>query len=168
MTLLRDDPDFVTAVERAAIAVGEEAAFVEKDYWVTQVLRALAATQDGGFVLKGGTSLSKGYGIINRFSEDVDVLLVREVGQSARTVEDRLRAVTDAVAAQLRLPWAPARDPGLGQHTSRGDWLRYPTADSRGLDLPITPDAVLLETRVGEGQEPSEMATVTTIIGRKV
>ncbi len=96
----------------------------------------------------------------------MDVLLVREVGQSARTVEERLRAVTDAVAAQLGMPWAPARDPGRGQHASRGDWIRYPTVGGRGLDLPITPGAVLLETRVGEGQEPSEMATVTTIIGR--
>lgn len=166
MAFLRDDADFPTAIERAALALGEEAAFVEKDYWVTQVLRALAATQAGGFVLKGGTSLSKGYGIINRFSEDVDILLVREVGQSAKTVEERLRAVTEAVASTLGLPWAEARDPGRGKHASRGDWIRYPTTPGRALNLPITPDAVLLETRVGEGQEPSEMATLTTILGR--
>jgi hypothetical protein len=73
---------------------------------------------------------------------------------------------TEAVAANLDLLWAEARNPGRGQHASRGDWIRYPTAPNRGLELPITRDAVLLETRVGEGQEPSEMATVTTIIGR--
>ena len=49
---------------------------VEKDYWVTRVLRALAT--DGELnkqvIFKGGTSLSKGWKLIDRFSEDVDLL----------------------------------------------------------------------------------------------
>jgi predicted nucleotidyltransferase component of viral defense system len=45
---------------------------VEKDYWITHVLWGLGQ-QEIKFELKGGTSLSKGYGIIDRFSEDVDV-----------------------------------------------------------------------------------------------
>lgn len=45
---------------------------IEKDYWIMHCLYGL--TQQGfDFELKGGTSLSKGYGIINRFSEDVDI-----------------------------------------------------------------------------------------------
>ena len=49
---------------------------VEKDYWVSMVLRAIfslpyAAT----FVFKGGTSLSKGWGLIERFSEDIDLAI---------------------------------------------------------------------------------------------
>lgn len=45
---------------------------VEKDYWVMHCLWGL---QQNGlkFEMKGGTSLSKGWGIINRFSEDIDV-----------------------------------------------------------------------------------------------
>jgi len=45
---------------------------VEKDYWIMHVLYGL---QQGGFEfeLKGGTSLSKGYNIIHRFSEDIDI-----------------------------------------------------------------------------------------------
>jgi predicted transcriptional regulator of viral defense system len=47
-------------------------ALVEKDYWITHCLYGL---QQLGlkFELKGGTSLSKGYGIIHRFSEDIDI-----------------------------------------------------------------------------------------------
>jgi hypothetical protein len=49
-----------------------ESSLVEKDYWIMHVLYGL---QQGGFEfeLKGGTSLSKGYGIIHRFSEDIDI-----------------------------------------------------------------------------------------------
>ncbi len=56
--------------------VGEEHSIdpvlVEKDYWIMHCLYGLQ--QLGmGFELKGGTSLSKGFGIIDRFSEDIDI-----------------------------------------------------------------------------------------------
>ena len=44
---------------------------VEKDYWVMHALWGLQQQHD--FELKGGTSLSKGFNLINRFSEDIDV-----------------------------------------------------------------------------------------------
>ena len=47
-------------------------ALVEKDYWIMHCLYGLAA-QGLSFELKGGTSLSKGFGIIQRFSEDIDI-----------------------------------------------------------------------------------------------
>ncbi len=49
-----------------------ERSLVEKDYWIMHVLYGLQ--QEGfAFELKGGTSLSKGYNIIHRFSEDIDI-----------------------------------------------------------------------------------------------
>ena len=50
-------------------------ALVEKDYWIMHCLYGL---QKLGlrFELKGGTSLSKGYGTIHRFSEDIDIQIV--------------------------------------------------------------------------------------------
>ncbi len=52
---------------------------VEKDYWIMHVLYGL---QQGGFKfeLKGGTSLSKGYQIIHRFSEDIDIRIEPPAG----------------------------------------------------------------------------------------
>lgn len=47
---------------------------VEKDYWVMHCLYGLAA-QNLSFELKGGTSLSKGFDIIHRFSEDIDICI---------------------------------------------------------------------------------------------
>ncbi len=48
------------------------AGLIEKDYWIMHVLHGLTK-QGFSFEMKGGTSLSKGYGIINRFSEDIDI-----------------------------------------------------------------------------------------------
>ena len=45
---------------------------IEKDYWIMHCLFGLQK-MDLNFELKGGTSLSKGFGIINRFSEDIDI-----------------------------------------------------------------------------------------------
>lgn len=52
---------------------------VEKDWWVTMVLKALSDTRHFGLMsFKGGTSLSKGWNLINRFSEDIDIAMRRE------------------------------------------------------------------------------------------
>ena len=69
---VHDHEDFSALVDGAARDVGIDANLVEKDYWVTHTLWAL---QHAGLELwfKGGTSLSKGFGLIQRFSEDIDV-----------------------------------------------------------------------------------------------
>src|ERR1700726_4962264 len=64
---------------------------VEKDFWVCWTLDALFNDLAAGgprLLFKGGTSLSKGYGLIERFSEDIDITVFREdIGQPA-TVEE--------------------------------------------------------------------------------
>jgi len=54
--------------------------FLIKDYWVTEILRNLQNLEfRNAFVFKGGTSLSKAFNLINRFSEDVDLLFINEL-----------------------------------------------------------------------------------------
>jgi Nucleotidyl transferase AbiEii toxin, Type IV TA system len=64
---------------------------IEKDFWVCWTLDALFnGLQAGGprLLFKGGTSLSKAYGLISRFSEDIDITVFRDdIGQAA-TVEE--------------------------------------------------------------------------------
>ena len=51
---------------------------IEKDWWVTMTLKALSRTPYAHLMsFKGGTSLSKGWDLINRFSEDIDIALRR-------------------------------------------------------------------------------------------
>jgi hypothetical protein len=69
---------------------------IEKDFWVCWTLDALFnGLQTGGprLLFKGGTSLSKAYGLISRFSEDIDITVFREdIGQAATV--DELEAVS--------------------------------------------------------------------------
>lgn len=52
---------------------------IEKDWWVTLALKAAFSTScKENMIFKGGTSLSKGYDLIERFSEDVDLAIDRE------------------------------------------------------------------------------------------
>ena len=70
---------------------------IEKDWWVTQVLRVLFAQPYAEHLsFKGGTSLSKAWNLIERFSEDIDIAISREylgfAGELSRTqVSDKLR-----------------------------------------------------------------------------
>jgi predicted nucleotidyltransferase component of viral defense system len=71
---LFEHPDFAQAILRAAehfAAQGFRPAIIEKDYYVTEVLRIVAATAGDQVIFKGGTSLSKGWNLIQRFSEDI-------------------------------------------------------------------------------------------------
>src|ERR1700744_1107205 len=75
----------------AANRLGTPEQDIEKDFWACWTLDALFnGLEPGGprMLLKGGTSLPKGYGLIERFSEDIDITVFREdIGQPA-TVEE--------------------------------------------------------------------------------
>lgn len=93
----------VTAREQAI-----DPGLVEKDYWIMQCLWGL---QQAGFrfELKGGTSLSKGFGLINRFSEDIDILIHPEdnlpVGRNQNKPGQiaARQAFFDRLAGQIRI-----------------------------------------------------------------
>lgn len=69
---LHEHKDFADLIKILAEEKGIEPGLVEKDYWIMHVLFGLKQ-QGFNFELKGGTSLSKGYKIIHRFSEDIDI-----------------------------------------------------------------------------------------------
>lgn len=77
--------------------VGLKSAIIEKDWWVTAVLRALFELSYAQHVsFKGGTSLSKCWGLIERMSEDIDIGITREFlgfeGKLSKTqISDKLR-----------------------------------------------------------------------------
>ena len=75
MSFIHEDPEFEQLLAIVARDAGIPVALIEKDYWVTHTLWALHETGlDVWF--KGGTSLSKGFGIIRRFSEDLDLMIL--------------------------------------------------------------------------------------------
>lgn len=71
---LHNHPQFADLNRIVAEENGIDPALVEKDYWIMHCLYGLQQ-QKFTFQLKGGTSLSKGHQIVNRFSEDIDILI---------------------------------------------------------------------------------------------
>jgi len=70
---LFEHPDFDQVILQAAEHFQLRPGIIEKDYYVTEVLRIIAATAGDKVIFKGGTSLSKGWNLIQRFSEDIDI-----------------------------------------------------------------------------------------------
>ena len=66
--------------EVAGVAMGLSPASIEKDFWVCWILRELFTLPGTGphLTFKGGTSLSKGWKLIERFSEDIDIVIDRD------------------------------------------------------------------------------------------
>lgn len=84
MYLHKDDRELlhdivITVSERS----GLEENIVEKDYYVTLILKELIKRRPD-IVFKGGTSLSKAYHVIDRFSEDIDITFTEHIGESRR------------------------------------------------------------------------------------
>jgi hypothetical protein len=81
---LHNHPQFAELIRIVAQQKGIDPALVEKDYWIMHCLYGL---QQMGltFELKGGTSLSKGFQIINRFSEDIDIRVEPPLDRDVKT-----------------------------------------------------------------------------------
>lgn len=80
MNLHEEKDTFRDLVTATAETLGIEATIVEKDYYVTAVLKELTS-RIPDMVFKGGTSLSKCYRVIERFSEDIDISYTMESGK---------------------------------------------------------------------------------------
>lgn len=74
---------FLNVLETVSRISGIQADLVEKDYYVSLILKEIAASSDKA-VFKGGTSLSKALNVINRFSEDIDISFSEHIGASRR------------------------------------------------------------------------------------
>lgn len=76
--------------------------FVEKDYWVTYALFTIFHNEIGkDTVFKGGTALSKCYHLVERFSEDIDLVVLRREGESNNRLTTKIKTISDVVNSVL-------------------------------------------------------------------
>jgi predicted nucleotidyltransferase component of viral defense system len=163
MPRLRERPDDLLAlVSSASDAKRMPRDFVEKDFWVTEVLRAtISAAQANNAlaIFKGGTSLSKAFELLERFSEDVDVLLVLPdgLGETARhTIIKRIcAAVGDHLGVALEVKES---ETGMKRN------VRYPY-EQRFESTALQP-GVLLEMGIRGGPEPHHRVTLRSIVAQ--
>lgn len=121
--------------EQAGQLLGLDAASVEKDFWVCWTLRELFALPDIGLHLtfKGGTSLSKGWKLIERFSEDIDVVIDRaflgfggdvspESAPSNKERDRRLEDLKRTCQRMIQAALAPALEQRIREKIAAGGW----------------------------------------------
>jgi hypothetical protein len=73
--------------------------YVEKDYWVMYVLKTIFNDPIGEeTIFKGGTSLSKCFNLIGRFSEDIDLVVIRREGELNNQLTNKIRKISRLVA----------------------------------------------------------------------
>jgi hypothetical protein len=90
------------AIRSTAQQMSLKPEYVEKDYWVTYALHTIFHDEIGkDCVFKGGTALSKCFSIIERFSEDIDLVVVRREGESDGKMKTKLKAVGNLVSTVL-------------------------------------------------------------------
>jgi Nucleotidyl transferase AbiEii toxin, Type IV TA system len=155
----RDSDEFGPTVDAAAERLGISPTAVEKDYWVTQVLRTLEHEFAEDFVFKGGTSLSKGYGILERFSDDLDILILQ--GDRSKGATDRLMKSMGQAAAAIAQGQADGHG-GAEKGVHRSYRISYP-ATYTPTDVVAT--SVLLEMGVRGGPNPHEQVPIGSLLG---
>lgn len=108
---LHDHPEFSDLIRTVASEKKIDPYLAEKDYWIMHCLYGL--NQAGyDFQLKGGTSLSKGFGIIHRFSEDIDIHIAPPQSLKVRTSKNHdkekdrqsRKAYYDYLARNIKIP----------------------------------------------------------------
>ncbi|MGN6687265.1 MAG: nucleotidyl transferase AbiEii/AbiGii toxin family protein [Actinomycetales bacterium] len=161
------DPDtFAATVLAAADQLGVQSLAVEKDYWVCQALRAIERHAPGQVIFKGGTSLEK-LRIIQRFSEDLDLLVVSSFG-SERQGKTALREICHAAAAGTGANLTEERSGGrLGSLHRRAylSTLLTTAAEAPGL---ADPDRILLELGQSGGAHPSRTRRIESLLTRQL
>lgn len=102
MKLHKNDRLFQQAMTVTSDMMGIPKIFIEKDYWVTYALRTVFKDDIGGeVVFKGGTALSKCFGLIERFSEDIDLVVKHGEEDTDSQLKKKIRRVGQVVSSVL-------------------------------------------------------------------
>ena len=174
-----------TYFEQAAIQHGRlSAQLMEKDFWVCWTLRRLFMLPElaDHLTFKGGTSLSKVHGVIERFSEDVDVTVEREylgfggaddpeLAGSNQKVERQIAQLVKACESFVADELQPALENAIAQSLGHADWtltldreepslrFQFPAAITTGLSQYFAP-SIKIELGARADPYPVEDGTV--------
>jgi Nucleotidyl transferase AbiEii toxin, Type IV TA system len=123
-------------LEQAALRRNVSAVLLEKDFWVSWLLGILFASEfANSLVFKGGTSLAKVFGVIERFSEDIDLSLspeflhLPEAGTSRNQANKWMTAAEAACAVAVEKQIGPKLEEAVAAvlGTGKGAWFEFKT-----------------------------------------
>ena len=137
--------------------------YIEKDYWVTLALFAIfhsSVAEEA--VFKGGTALSKCYKLIDRFSEDVDIVVLNDKSESGNQLKNKLKAISSVVSESI----SEIEIEGI---TNKRGMIRktvheYPKQSFNGLFGQVREHIIVEATWLGSS-EPYSTGIVSSYIG---
>lgn len=165
---LFEHPDFEQAILQAAEhfrAQGLRPAVIEKDYYVTEALRIIAASAGDKVIFKGGTSLLKGWNLLQRFSEDIDIFLdpaAFEPVLGKNAIDRELKKLRDAVGAHPALTFVTKESQTIGGF-GRNDRFSY--AQRFGAAGEVA-NRVLLESGTAGGRQPTTVIELRSYLSQ--
>lgn len=165
---LFEHPEFEQAIlsaEEHFRSRGLRAAVIEKDYYVTEALRLISMAGAARIIFKGGTSLSKGWNLIDRFSEDIDIFLDPQAFAPAlgkNAINRELKKLRDAIAAHPALTLLVQESQTIGGF-GRIDRLSY---EQRFGGPGEIANRVLLEIGTASGRRPVETRELRSFLAQ--
>ncbi|MGB8701552.1 MAG: nucleotidyl transferase AbiEii/AbiGii toxin family protein [Thermosynechococcaceae cyanobacterium] len=163
-------PDFYDAIKAAKehfTGSGLSEQLIEKDYYVTEALRIIAVEWPKQVVFKGGTSLSKGWKLINRFSEDLDLFLNQKVFEprlSTTRTDKTLKSIEEKVGTYPALRYLSKIEKSRSRSErgiSRTSDFEYPMQFSANGAIQ---NRVLLEMGIRSGDFPVESVQLNSFL----
>lgn len=143
--------------------LGVKSVFIEKDYWICRSLKLMAkGDTDNRTVFKGGTSLSKAYGIGARFSEDIDVAISEAWTLSGNQLKTLIRRTSKGMTAGLQelvIPGVTSK----GSHYHKAFYL-YPQAIEVSQVGAVRTGQILVEINSFANPYPFERRVISSFL----
>jgi len=164
---LYEHPDFEQAIIRTAEffrSRGLRESLIEKDYFVTETLRIIQQAAGDKVIFKGGTSLSKGWNLIDRFSEDIDIFLdptAFDPPLSKNAIDRELKKLRQAVEAHPGLTFVEPESQTIGGF-GRNDRFEYPQRFGGTGEIR---NRVFVEAGTASGREPTQRIRLQSYVG---
>ena len=168
MKLHENEQLFADAINAASRPIAEgglgiKSIFIEKDYWICRSLKMMAeGDKDGKAVFKGGTSLSKAYGIGARFSEDIDVAIAEAWTLSGNQLKNLIHRTAKNMTVGLEeivIPGVTSK----GSHYHKA-FYAYPRAIATEQVGAIKAGQILVEINSFANPYPSQKCTLNSFL----
>jgi len=143
--------------------LGIKPLFIEKDYWISRSLRLMVqGDEDGRAIFKGGTSLSKAYGIGARFSEDIDIAISDASNLSGNQLKNLIKHTAHNMTNGLEeLVIAGVTSKGSHYHKA---FYTYPRVIPSKLSGAIKAGQILVEINSFANPYPYEKRGISSLL----
>lgn len=156
---------YLASQSQSSGGLGISEQYLEKDYWICHCLGQLAASNYSSLVaFKGGTSLTKAYGIGHRFSEDIDLAVISVDKLSENQVKKILRGASHVMTQGLD----EITKPGLTRKTSqyRKAYYAYPCLADGISQSVVKNGELLIELTTFADPFPNEKRQVISFVAQ--